>query len=132
MATIKEKVGTLQVPVTSSQICIDVCTAAAPACWRVHNLDGLPLARAWRPLHLHSIHLKMCDAGEVMEKAGKAFTDTGKVGKKFNPDHPEGTAGELQIRIHLSIHIFCCSALHSCTILQAKKLNNKVSALLNS
>ena len=32
-------------------------------------------------------------AGEVIEKAGKAFTDTGKVGKKFNPDHPDGTAG---------------------------------------
>lgn len=32
--------------------------------------------------------------GEVIEKAGKAFTDTGKVGKKFNPDHPDGTAGK--------------------------------------
>jgi len=38
----------------------------------------------------------MSAAGEVMEKAGKAFTDTGKVGKKFNPDHPEGTAGKRQ------------------------------------
>ena len=45
-------------------------------------------------------------AGEVMEKAGKAFTDTGKVGKKFNPDHPEGTAGTLRISIHLYTHIF--------------------------
>lgn len=37
-----------------------------------------------------------CYTGEVIEKAGKAFTDTGKVGKKFNPDHPEGTLGEKQ------------------------------------
>lgn len=63
----------------------------------------------------------MHDAGEVMEKAGKAFTDTGKVGKKFNPDHPEGTAGGLHLSIHLYTYIFCCSALHSCTIRQCRQ-----------
>ena len=73
----------------------------------------------------------MYDAGEVMEKAGKAFTDTGKVGKKFNPDHPEGTAGELQISIHLYTHIFCPSFMHHSSM-QAKKLNSKVDVLQNS
>lgn len=52
-------------------------------------------------------------AGEVIEKVGKAFTDTGKVGKKFNPDHPEGTAGELQYKLLLHYHLL--HLLHSVT-----------------
>ena len=47
-----------------------------------------------------------------MEKAGKAFTDTGKVGKKFNPDHPEGTAGTLQTRAPLEYPNFAFSVVH--------------------
>lgn len=59
--------------------------------------QGFNLAADWSqcsPFTPHDTH-----AGEVLEKAGKAFTDTGKVGKKFNPDHPEGTVGKRQICI---------------------------------
>lgn len=69
--------------------------AAEPPWWRALRLMA-STCKSLAAAALLSGSYKFDDVGEVIEKAGKAFTDTGKVGKKFNPDHPDGTAGRLQ------------------------------------
>ncbi|KAL3146437.1 hypothetical protein ABBQ32_003117 [Trebouxia sp. C0010 RCD-2024] len=58
------------------------------------SMTMLKLGRQTQLVQLRSMATIKEKVGEVIEKAGKAFTDTGKVGKKFNPDHPDGTAGK--------------------------------------
>ena len=93
MATIKEKVGAYMrayashVASVSVQFSITCTTSQDPSI--VHQ-DSISMPRS---SVISSLHRNWLIAGEVTEKIGKAFTDTGKVGKKFNPDHPEGTLG---------------------------------------
>lgn len=84
MATIKEKVGAHSVRSNRLHVIPTVSTN------HVMASDNMVLAGFYRRLF---VAFDFACAGEVIEKAGKAFTDTGKVGKKFNPDHPDGTAG---------------------------------------